>query len=533
MRLFSWLRDQINSGRRPCSARLRLEALEDRCLLSGGVLDPTFGTGGVVLAPPATNNLPFAVATYPQAGTANDGKIVVGGDDFVKGSPRLALARYNLDGSLDTTFGGTGEVFGQWGDVRAVAVLPNGKILAAGSSGRSTTTFAVAQYNADGSLDTTFGYRGLATTVITAKGLDEIWAMSVQTDGKIVVAGETRTNNQGTTQGQLALVRYNANGSLDTTFGTGGKALDHLPAWLENRTYNMGLAVDPGTGQIAVEMAHSESTGTYAMVVRYTSAGVLDKSFAGTGYETLDGTAGLPTIYTGSAVAIQPSNHEIIVPGLSSSYSQSLARLKTDGTLDGSVTVTNLAGGSIASVTFQANGGILVGSNSHSWVLMVTRYNPDLTLDTSFGAAGAATYSTKPNTDLFSGMALEPDGRIVVAGEYEGSSGVALVRFLAAGPQIASFTASPNPVPAGSSVTLTAANITDSNPGSTIAQVTFYYIDSSGANQLLGNGTQTSQGVWTLTFTVNLPPGSYTLFAQAEDTYGVFGDPATFFLSVQ
>jgi hypothetical protein len=192
-----------------------------------------------------------------------------------------------------------------------------------------------------------------------------------------------------------------------------------------------------------------------------------------------------------------------------------------------------LWGGSIAAVAFQANGGILVGSNSHSWVLMVTRYNPDLTLDTSFGAAGAATYNSNPNMDEFSGMALEPDGRIVVAGDYGGYTGVTLARFVAAGPQIGSFTASPNPVTAGNSVTLTALNITDLNPGTTITQVTFYYYDSSGAKQVLGNGTQTSQGVWTLIFTVNLPPGSYTLFAQAEDTDGVFGDPATFSLSVQ
>jgi hypothetical protein len=82
-------------------------------------------------------------------------------------------------------------------------------------------------------------------------------------------------------------------------------------------------------------------------------------------------------------------------------------------------------------------------------------------------------------------------------------------------------------------VTLTAANIADANPGSTIAQVTFYYFDSGGNKVTLGTGTQTSPGVWALNFTVSLASGTYTLYAQAEDSYGVFGDPFAVPLAVQ
>jgi hypothetical protein len=98
--------------------------------------------------------------------------------------------------------------------------------------------------------------------------------------------------------------------------------------------------------------------------------------------------------------------------------------------------------------------------------------------------------------------------------------------------QIGSFTASPDPVTAGSLVTLTAANITDANPGATITHVAFY-VQINGNNTLLGYGTQTSPGVWTFNYTVTLPRGSYTLFAQAEDSYGVFGDLAATTLTVQ
>ena len=84
---------------------------------------------------------------------------------------------------------------------------------------------------------------------------------------------------------------------------------------------------------------------------------------------------------------------------------------------------------------------------------------------------------------------------------------------------------------AGSSTTLTVSNIQDANPNATITQVAFY-VQINGTNTLLGYGTQTSPGVWNLTFTVNLAPGTYTLFAQAEDSYGVFGDPVPLTLQV-
>jgi hypothetical protein len=135
-------------------------------------------------------------------------------------------------------------------------------------------------------------------------------------------------------------------------------------------------------------------------------------------------------------------------------------------------------------------------------------------------------------------MALEPDGRVLLAGRDEpnypnGPTDVVLVRFLGSAPQIGSFTASPNPVTAGSLATLTASGITDGNPNSTITQVAFYYIDGAGAKQVLGYGASDGQGNWTLSFTVSLPPGSYTLYAQAEDSYGVFGDPLALTLTVQ
>ena len=92
-------------------------------------------------------------------------------------------------------------------------------------------------------------------------------------------------------------------------------------------------------------------------------------------------------------------------------------------------------------------------------------------------------------------------------------------------PQIGAFTASSSSVRSGANVTLTVSNISDANANATITQVAFYYLDSSGNKVILGYGAQTSPAVWTLTFKVNLASGTYTLFAQVEDSGGIFSDP--------
>jgi hypothetical protein len=126
-------------------------------------------------------------------------------------------------------------------------------------------------------------------------------------------------------------------------------------------------------------------------------------------------------------------------------------------------------------------------------------------------------------------------GKMVAAGTttIAGKGEFMLARYLPSRPEIGSFAASPDPVPSGSSVTLTAANITAGNANSTITQVTFSMFDSSGNKVVLGTGTQSSPGTWTFSYTVRLPPGSYTLNAQAQDSYGVLGDPVAAALTVQ
>jgi uncharacterized delta-60 repeat protein len=236
---------------------------------------------------------------------------------------------------------------------------------------------------------------------------------------------------------------------------------------------------------------------------------------------------------------VQPDDR-IVLAGSASvapGYDIGLARLNPDGTLDasfgsGGIVVTPLPTQQAAALAIQSDGKLVVAGEASN-NLLVARYNTaDGSLDTAFGNNGVAATSGVTVLPHKVGAALEPDGRIVVAGTQDHSFGFAVARFLAAGPQIGSFTASPNPVSAGSDLTLTAGNITDPNPGATITQVAFY-LDANGdgvltaADTLLGYGTRNPEGTWAFTFsTAGWAPGSYTLFAEAQDSCGAWGSPA-------
>jgi uncharacterized delta-60 repeat protein len=508
--------------------RPRLEALEDRCLPSGGVLDPAFGQGGLVTTTTGGLGKALAVATYP-AGTTDAGDVVtVGGATVTKGKNSYtepAVVRYNLDGTLDTSFGGTGEVLlNVNGEARDVVIQPDGKIVVAYESG---STFNLARYNADGTLDTSFGPNGtgIVNTSTGRRTTDTAYNLALQTNGDIVVAG---TYSSGTVTNDLALLRYTAGGLLDTSFGTGGIVTTQFgPVLTGGGSINfIDLALDtspsdPDAGDIVV-VAQLNTQGGPTLVARYTTSGSLDASFGGgAGYEQLSNLNYTPS------VAIQ-ANGDILVAARSLNGVMERGRLNPDGSFDASfgsggivlVSSPNVFY-SAGDVEIESDGKILVAGMWHNtsaggYYFFVSRFNSgDGSLDTGFGAGGIAVASGS-NVGNRVGLALEPDGRLVVAGPELGTSGFALARFVAYGPQIGSFTASPNPVTAGSSLTLTASNISDEIPSATIMQVAFY-VDLNGTNTLLGYGTQSSAGVWTFTFTVNLAPGTYTLYAQAGD----------------
>jgi uncharacterized delta-60 repeat protein len=193
-------------------------------------------------------------------------------------------------------------------------------------------------------------------------------------------------------------------------------------------------------------------------------------------------------------------------------------------------------------LTLQANGKVIVAGRAEAAEdrFGLARYNADGRPDDTYGSGGSLTTAIGSGSQA-NAVAVQPwDGKIVAAGwAYPGSnSDFAIARYLPSAPQVGSFAASPSPAAAGDAVTLTAGNITDGNAGASITRIAFY-VDSNGdgkldvSDALLGYGTPAGGGTWTLTFATTVwVAGTYTLFAQAADSYGALGDAVTLTLQV-
>jgi len=403
------LRHQADRPRRPIF-RPRLEPLESRTLLSAGDLDPTFGMGGKVTTdfPPSTNSSASSIAVQL------DGKIVVAGTAFRTGGNSFALARYNVDGSLDVAFGTGGRVLtsfpprtGSSGvSASGIALQPDGKILVAGTDASFTTPnqLVMARYLGNGDLDPSFGTAG-QVAVDNAGGGKTV----IQPDGKIVVAGIIP--NPGTCHFVPNVARFNADGSLDTGFGNGGI----VRGFGDPCPLSAVMALQPD-GKIVLAGRATTSSG---WVVRLTSSGAPDSLF---------GTAGKAPGIQAFDVALQPDGRMLLVGG-GTGTTFDLARLNTTGAVDatfgaGGKVSTDFGPGIIGGadgVAIQPDGRIVVAG---SVTLMsgsptrfgLIRYNPNGSLDATFGVAARVTTGFDPAQASASGVVLQSDGRIVVAG---------------------------------------------------------------------------------------------------------------------
>jgi uncharacterized delta-60 repeat protein len=393
---------------------------------ASGALDSTFGVGGKV-----TTDFIGPTQNYGQGmAIQGDGKILVGGytSDGIQSS-YMSLARVNSDGSLDAGFGSGGLVnvdFGFHHDDRAsaVAIQSDGKILMVGTATGSSTgdDFALVRLTATGGLDSSFGTGGKVTTDFS-KGPDQAFAVAIQSDGKIVVAGSARTSS---TEYDFALARYNANGSLDTTFGSRGKVTTAFAPSLNAGVYGLILQ---GDGKIvAVGYGFNGSHADFA-VARYTSGGALDATFGSGGkvmtdFNSYDDYAHSVAIQTDGKVVVAGS-----AVGSSTGEDFALARYNTNGSLDtsfgsGGKVTTDFTGNADEAhgLAIQSDGRIvaagsaLSGTDSTSSDFGLVRYNADGSVDTAFGAGGRVTTDFSGNEDRAFGVAVQSDGKIVAAG---------------------------------------------------------------------------------------------------------------------
>ncbi len=347
-----------------------------------GSIDTKFGTNGIVITD-FNNGTDVALSIAIQL----DDKIVVCG--YVNGT-NFGLARYNIDGSLDTTFGTnqTGKVttlvgYGN-GRPSALALQWDGKIILGGYSQTGTTNQCLVRYNSIGSIDTTFGNNGIVET--TFYSTTNITSIKILNDGKILTGGSTLSNNN--TNFNYTLARYTKNGILDTTFGTGGKVTTDF-ATKNDESYSMQIQSDGKIVLAGYANNGSGNGGNEFGIARYNNNGTLDETF-GTGGKVYTNFFNLND--SAYSIAIQ-SNGKIIACGVARFGSQdiyALARYYIDGSLD---------------TTFGTNG-------------IVT---------TNFGNANRMSYGRS--------LAIQRDGKIVVGGytneiNVVGSDNFIVARFI-------------------------------------------------------------------------------------------------------
>jgi uncharacterized delta-60 repeat protein len=438
---------------------IALARAADCYLAAPGCLDATFGggTGKVLIntdgAVSASYDLDQAKGLAIQA----DGKIVAAGittDPANTTINKFGVVRMNVDGSLDSTFGGTGMVATSFssGSDRAytVALQSDGKIVVAGkASAGSDNVFAVARYLTDGTLDATFGSGGKTTISFNSSSSGrgnapkqasdtEGRSIAVQPDGKILVAGFAWPNG--------ALARLNSNGSLDTSFGIGGKV---TTSSLSGATVSVALQAD-GKVVLGGGSASNRKTGTDFAITRYNPNGSIDTTFGSSGVATADFFGLDDRIF---ALVVDANNNIIAVGNARSGGSGlvynnfGIARFTSTGTLDGSFgtggkVMTDVFGNwdDCYAVAIQPDGKIVASGFSYAAgggqaYSTLVRYNSNGTLDGSFGVGGIVTTNMAGGPDNWAyAVAIQSDGKIVTGGTADTANAgdgffVALARY--------------------------------------------------------------------------------------------------------
>jgi uncharacterized delta-60 repeat protein len=348
-----------------------------------GSLDPGFGSAGITATDVgAGTDRAFAVAIQ------KDGKIVVAGLAHVGAKNEIGLVRYVPGGTLDPSFSGDGKVTTPIGSdslANAVAIQPDGKIVVAGYAiTAATPDFAVARYNSNGTLDSSFSGDGIVTTPIN-DATDIATGVAIQSNGFIVVVGNTDHSGN-----RMAVVRYTPSGSLDPGFGTGG----------------------------------SSSGGMTA--VRLNTNGTPDTTFSGDGAVA---TAPEASGSAANAIAIQPNGH-IVIAGWASNGTRhdfAVVRYDTAGAPDATfagpgfaITPMSTSNNEAKGVNIQRDGKIVVSgfaSDGTHDSFAIVRYLAGGALDNNFSGDGKATTQVVSGVDnIATGQAMARNGKPVIVG---------------------------------------------------------------------------------------------------------------------
>lgn len=402
---------------------------------AAGDLDTTFDGDGKVLTDfGGSDEWAEAVAVQP------DGKAVAVGHIYAADggtADSIAIARYTENGALDPTFDGDGKVRTEFTSssfeyASSVAIQADGKIIVAGGvfilAGTTRSDFALARYNPDGSLDGSFDGDGKLATDF--EGSDWAASVTVEPDGKIVVAGRSRPFASPRTS-DFATARYNPDGSLDGSFDADGRVVTPLADGSDDYATKAAVQADGKIvvgGQIAIGTPPAFSAG----LVRYMPDGGLDGSFDGDGKMVLNSRTSI------SDLVLQPDG-KIVTNG----NGFAIARFNADGSVDSAFHGDGsglLRFSGVSALALQRDGRIVaagaVGYPASDFA--VARFGADGGVDLDFGQEGTVTTDLGAK-DIPYAVALAPGGKIVVAGLSGPSDGMgpndfAVVRYLAAPP---------------------------------------------------------------------------------------------------
>ncbi len=405
---------------------LTLSSASAASFAADGDLDPTFGSGGIVVTSFDFFSEILAVAIQP------DGKILVGGQT---GAPGALLARYHPDGSPDLAF----QFEPPARAVTDLSLQPDGRILAVGAELGGTFDLDVVLIGVEADGDPDFGARTDVSGDQSSN--DEAFAVAVQPDGMILVGGSTSFGRGG-----ALVIRYDPLGRLDLGFGTGGIVVTEIE---QDGKSVEDLVLQPDGKIVAVvAVLGDEFSGpplTSFFLIRYEPDGSLDPGFGAGGISSV--SLGNPA--TAAAGVLQPDGRIVVVGTvlLEEELHLAVARYNADGSLDPTFAGDGLAlldgvEGDGSDIALLADGRIVVagtGVGGDAEDFFLARFLADGSPDTSFGSAGMVLTDFPGNSsqEELNAIALQSDGKIVAAGStFSDQTSMALARYLGPAPVV-------------------------------------------------------------------------------------------------
>lgn len=397
---------------------------------SNGTPDSSFGSGGLIY-----NYVAGVKDTLRSLLVSSDDKIILAGFSSFRGTADFILRQFTADGKPDSTFGTNGSSFSDYAvsydQANAAFLQADGKILLGGSTlGTSNNNFALIRYDPSGKIDVSFGNPAKITTT-TSPANDEANTVTVSSDDHIFLGGHTEILSNDL---DLVLITYDKDGNIYPKISAQGKL-----SFTDNMRYI----------QLNAVIVHSDSDMLYAG--HFYDPVKTDVEFVLQHYSTATGFGIITTFTTdfgGGANYCQSllelSDGKLLASGYvftGRNYDFALCRYEKDGSLDSSFGINSKVTTDISvnqdyaySSALQKDGKIILAGtslNDKQWQIALVRYNSDGSLDNSFGNSGIVLTTLHDSDDEAHGIALQNDGKIVVAGyTFNGKNyDVALARY--------------------------------------------------------------------------------------------------------